>query len=91
VTIGRSEGRFIMKYRYLIRSDVLNIKNTEIKVYGIDVYCNNEIVKSALNLFSEKEEAEKFAGICNELELDIVHFDDVVLDLLKERELYAVM
>ena len=70
---------------------MLNIKNTEIEVYGIDVYCKNEIVKSALNLFKEKEDAEKIVEICNELELDIIHFDDVVLDLLKERELYAVM
>ena len=77
-----------MKYHYTVRRDKTSSGNA---VYGITVVQNGIIVKQALGLFSCEKSASDFAEVCNKLELDIIHFDDVVLDLLKERELCVVM
>jgi len=80
-----------MLYVYSVRCDVLSIHNKVTNVYGINVSHNNQIVKASINLFDRKEDAEEFAQICNKLDLDIIHFEDVILDLIKGRELNAVM
>ena len=78
-----------MKYRYIVRTDKSSTDKTF--VYGINVVKNGVVIKSALGLFSCEKAAADFAEVCNRLELDVIHFDDVVLDLLKERELCVVM
>ena len=80
-----------MKYVYSVRCDRLDLHGNVTRVYGVDVRDGKCTVKSSVNLFVSKEEAEDFVAICNRLDLDIIHFDDVVLDLLKGRELGAVM
>ena len=81
----------MMQYTYSVRCDISNICGKETQVYGIDVSYESEILRSSLNLFDKKEDAEDFAEICNKLDLDVIHFDDVIRDLLKGRELSAVM
>lgn len=80
-----------MQYTYSVRCDIRNIRGKERKVYGIDASYEDEVLRSSVNLFDRKEDAENFARICNKLDLDVIHFDDVILDLLKDRELSAVM
>ena len=77
-----------MKYRYEVRRDKTSSGNV---VYGINVVRNGVTIKSAMGIFSSEKAAADFAEVCNKLELDVIHFDDVVLDLLKERELCVVM
>lgn len=91
VTIGRYERGYKMQYTYSVRCDIRNIRGKERKVYGIDASYEGEVLRSSVNLFDRKEDAENFARICNKLDLDVIHFDDVILDLLKDRELSAVM
>ena len=75
-----------MQYTFSVRCDMMNIRNCVTNVYGINVSLNDEIVKSSINLFDRKEDAEEFADICNKLDWDIIHFNDVILDLIKCRE-----
>ena len=53
-----------MRYIYNVRKDVLEIDEENHTVYGIDVIHNSAVVKSAGNLFCDRETAENFAKLC---------------------------
>lgn len=53
-----------MRYIYSVRKDYLEIEEERHIVYGIDVIQNSAVVKSAGNLFCDRETAESFAKFC---------------------------
>ena len=52
--------------------------------YGIDAVCETSDipVRSILDISPEKEPLENLVFLCNRLQLDLIHLDDVVEDLL---------
>ncbi len=53
--------------------------------YGISVIYKSKLVEYVSNVFLEKEEAEAFVGLCNELELDVIHLHDVIEDMIRQK------
>lgn len=54
------------------------------KEFGIDVLCDGNLIKSVYNITSNKDDMIVLANMCNELSLELCHFDDVVEDYLTD-------
>lgn len=52
--------------------------------YGIDAILNNKIVKCIDNITDDKDDIEKIVALCNELELELCHLNDVIEDYLTD-------
>lgn len=52
--------------------------------FGIDVLCDGHLVKSVSDITSNKDDMIVLAKMCNELNLELCHFDDVVEDYLTD-------
>ncbi len=67
---------------YNLRSDMIKDEDdNEITVYGIDVKCDDIIVKSYVDIYFEKQEAEKFVIFCRENNLPIELIDICIQNL----------
>ena len=52
-------------------------------VYGIEAFAGNRLrVASVADVFFDKQAAEDFIELCNELKLSLVHLPDVIEDVL---------
>lgn len=70
---------------YKLRKDKLFLKDVGFySAYGIDVFdgISKSHVRSIPDISLEKEPLEKLIHLCNYLDLDIVHLDDIVEDFL---------
>lgn len=69
---------------YKLREDVLALNEQSYKTYGIDVLDTKtkEILKSVEDISLDKSPLEELISLCNELELDTVHLEDVIEDFL---------
>ena len=58
----------------------------EVQTFGIALLAKNEncsvLIKAIPDLSTDQMEVEKLAGLCNKLQLDPIHLDDVVDDFL---------
>ena len=70
-------------YKYVIRQDVVaDEEGTEYTVWGVDLFENGALLESVPDVFFEREKAEYYIGLFNELELDPIHLYDVIEDIL---------
>ena len=70
-------------YKYVIRQDVVaDEEGTEYTVWGVDLFENGTLLESVPDVFFEREKADYYIGLFNELELDPVHLYDVIEDIL---------
>ncbi len=53
--------------------------------YGILVVCQSKLIEYVSNVFLNRAEAEDFVGLCNELELDVIHLHDVIEDTIRQK------
>lgn len=53
-------------------------------VYGISAYENERHLKSIDGIADDKSLVQKLVDICNELEIELCHFDDIVEDFLTD-------
>lgn len=61
----------------------LTTKNGDV-TYGIDSILDNHIVKSIPDITEDENEINKIVALCNELELELCHIDDIVEDYLTD-------
>ncbi|MCD8026413.1 MAG: DUF6514 family protein [Clostridiales bacterium] len=52
--------------------------------YGIDVFDNTALIKSIDNFTDSKSDAEKIADLCNELQVEPCHLEDIIEDYLTD-------
>jgi hypothetical protein len=52
----------------------------ERNTYGIEMRCGGRTDRIIEDVFTDAGEAERFAALCNRLEVSSLHFDDVVAD-----------
>ncbi len=72
-----------MKYTYKVRVDIKHDEDGRVHtVYGIDLLCNDDIVKSLPDIFFDRSRAEQLAELCNSLDLSPLHLEDVAEDAL---------
>ena len=72
-----------MSYDYRICESKISDDDNELHtVYGIELYCNGELIKAYNDVFFEKEKAETLTYLCNALGLSPLHFPDVIEDAL---------
>ena len=75
-----------MPYMYCIRNEIkFDEEEKEHVVYGIEaVDTTGEILLSFSDVFFDKQKAEDFVNLCNSGRLSLLHFADVVEDVLAE-------
>lgn len=72
-----------MKCEYVVRTDFVRDEESCVHMtYGIELLADSEVIKSYPDIFAEREDAEAFATLCNNLDLSPVHFDDVIEDVI---------
>ncbi|MBQ8551529.1 MAG: hypothetical protein IJ428_01810 [Clostridia bacterium] len=74
-----------MKYYYRIKADtILDELGHEHTVYGIAIYQNGKAFPERIigDIFCERDAAEWFVGLCNDLELCPEQLDDAVADVI---------
>ena len=77
-----------MRITYGVSEEVYVIGESRRVAYGIAAYADAEtdqtstIVASVNDISSDREAVEKLVELCNSLELDVVHLNDVVEDFL---------
>lgn len=69
---------FFIKY-----SINLNKNNTPLE-FGIDVFKDEKIIKSIHSISENKEDIEKIVSLCNELDIEMCHLDDIIEDYLTD-------
>lgn len=69
---------FFIKY-----SINLNKNNTHLE-FGIDVFKDKKIIKSIHSISENKEDIEKIVSLCNELDIEMCHLDDIIEDYLTD-------
>ena len=73
---------------YGISEEIYSSDKEKRKAYGIVAYANFDkeklavIVDSVRDISSDKKQIEELVRLCNELELSLLHFHDVVTDFL---------
>lgn len=72
------------KYTYRVKTtSISGGQGNSRSVYGIEVLNSiGRSLKVVPNIFLDATQAEKFVDLCNSEELDIIHLDDVIEDLL---------
>ena len=75
-----------MRYIYNVRKDILKIDEGNHTVYGIDVIHNSAVVKSAGNLFCDRETAESFAKLCGSENLSPEKIEPAAAEILDSPE-----
>lgn len=75
---------------YRVRKNIVQDENGKVHtVYGIEaVGADGEILKGYSDVFFDRQRAERFAGLCNECGLSLLHFPEAVEDALTERRSY---
>lgn len=73
-----------MSCNYCVRQDeVSDESGRKYLVYGIDVLNNDgRVLKSIPDVFFDRNEAENFVELCNKKQLDQIHLEDVVMDII---------
>ena len=71
---------------YRVRNDIiLDEERQAHTVYGIEaIGTDGEILSSFPDVFSDKQKAECFAGLCNDEGLSLIHLQNAVEDALGE-------
>lgn len=75
---------------YGVVKEIYYYKEEAREAYGLVVYSDAEedgtatIIASAHDLTDERERMEELAERCNEDEVELLHFDDIVEDFLVE-------
>ncbi len=59
--------------------DENGVKHT---VYGMEVHQNGRVMRAIADIFFDKKRALHFVELCNRLQLDPIHLDDVIEDIL---------
>lgn len=74
-----------MKITYRLRTDkVCDEKGVLHIVYGIEAFAKNKHkIASVADVFFDKQKAENFIKLCNDLKLSLVHLPDVIEDVLE--------
>ena len=74
-----------MKITYCLRTDkVFDEDGVLHTVYGIEAFTKSKHkVASVADVFFNKQKAEDFIRLCNELKLSLVHLPDVIEDVLE--------
>ncbi len=80
---GISPGSLLNDFLYITHEEIKTSEDGNKYVcYGINVYENNNLVKSLSDVFLDKVSAENFADMCNRCQLHPIHLSDVVEDYL---------
>ncbi len=66
---------------YKLRIDTISNEKTY-TAYGIDVFKNNQVIKSYPDLFIDCNKAQNFVHLLNSEKLELVHLEDVLEDAL---------
>ena len=71
---------------YRVRNDImLDEERQAHTVYGIEaIGAEGEVLSSFSDVFSDRQKAECFAGLCNDEGLSLMHFQNAVEDALGE-------
>ncbi len=70
---------------YQLREDKFEDESNQLHtVFGIDITDNGVVVRMIPNVFYCKEKGQSFVDLCNRLELDPIHIDDVIADALAQ-------
>lgn len=74
-----------MKITYDLRTDSVYDEDGALHtVYGIEAFTNKKTkVASIADVFFDKQKAEEFIKLCNDLKLSLVHLPDVIEDVLE--------
>lgn len=59
-------------------------KSEEKENYGIAACLDGAVVKSIPDISPDKEDIAKIVEMCNELEIELCHFEDIVEDYLTD-------
>ena len=66
----------------------INCNNNEYnREYGINALIDGEIVKSIFEISNNKQDILKLVNICNTLNLELCHLDDIIEDYLTDFEI----
>ena len=69
--------------QYKIRNDRLFHQDIgTYQSYGIDVFEDNVLINSILDVTHEQQKMESLIALMNELNLDLIHLNDVIEDFL---------
>ena len=52
--------------------------------YGINVFDGNTLIKSSDDITDNEADIAKLVDMCNELEIELCHFDDIIEDYLTD-------
>ena len=77
------ESIMTLKYTYRLRENHCTDEDgTPVTVSGIEVFEDRSTapILSYSDLFTRRDQAEELIGLCNRLDLDPVHLNDVVED-----------
>ena len=66
----------VLKLEYLINKTDYKSE----KLYGIDIFRNRTLIKSLTSITDNYSDITKLADMCNELEIELCHFDDILED-----------
>lgn len=76
-----------MRYIYAVTEESgTNEEVGKYKAYGLNVYEQKDdemvLIRAVSDLFLDEQQAQKFAKLCTEEQLDVIHLDDVIDDML---------
>lgn len=71
------------KTTYAVRADfILDDNNHLVKVYGINAYQNGKLIIVVPDVFTDSNKIHSLVNLCNTLQLDVIHLDDVIEDVI---------
>ena len=83
-----------MEYKYIVVENKYDNGIASRKSFGIayvEIYDNITIVITSISdITSDRIAIEKFARLCNELQLSIIHLQDVIEDFLIENQKFPI-
>lgn len=78
---GISPGSLLNDFLYVMHEETkTNEEGVRYVCYGINVYENNDLVKSLSDVFLDRITAENFTEMCNACQLHPTHLNDVIED-----------
>ncbi len=75
-----------MKCTYKITETCVAYEDKQYTTYGIDAVDEFEkVIASFSDVFFDRAKAEEFVGMCNDGSLSVIHFGEVIEDVLAQQ------
>lgn len=86
--LAKDANRSPREVTFMLLFRINTIINNKKPSYGLDVFNQKELLRRYTNISDNQTEITKLIGLCNSLDIEECHIDDIIEDFLTDFKTY---